>query len=80
MEKVASGGVFFFPFYTFLPSESYFSEHKENALQYKNSLNRELSFLFVHGLLHLLGYDHMKQEDEEVMFHLQDIILGDKNE
>lgn len=53
---------------------------KENALQYKNSLNRELSFLFVHGLLHLLGYDHMKQEDEEVMFHLQDIILGDKNE
>lgn len=53
---------------------------KENALQYKNSLDRELSFLFVHGLLHLLGYDHMKLEDEQVMFHLQDIILGDKHE
>lgn len=40
-----------------------------------NSLERELSFLFVHGLLHLLGYDHMKKEDEDVMFPLQDKIL-----
>jgi probable rRNA maturation factor len=40
-----------------------------------NSLQRELSFLFVHGLLHLLGYDHMKKEDEDIMFPLQDKIL-----
>ena len=40
-----------------------------------NSEQRELSFLFVHGLLHLLGYDHMKKEDEDIMFPLQDKIL-----
>ena len=46
-----------------------------NAKKYNNSENRELCFLFVHGLLHLLGYDHMTKEDEVEMFSLQDIIL-----
>lgn len=36
---------------------------------------REISFLFVHGLLHLLGYDHQNKEEEKVMFDLQDKIL-----
>lgn len=40
-----------------------------------NSDDRELRFLFIHGLLHLLGYDHMKKEDEEIMFPLQEQIL-----
>ena len=48
---------------------------KEQAEEYGHTLNRELSFLFVHGLLHLLGYDHMNKEDETIMFNLQDEIL-----
>ena len=51
---------------------------KEQAKEYGHPLERELSFLFVHGLLHLLGYDHMNEEDEEVMFRLQDEILPPK--
>ncbi len=47
----------------------------EQAKEIGNTPHRELCFLFVHGLLHLLGYDHMKKEDEEVMFPLQEKIL-----
>jgi len=53
-----------------------YEKAEEQAKEYGHSLFREMSFLFVHGLLHLLGYDHMKKEDEEVMFKLQDEILG----
>lgn len=45
------------------------------ALEYGHSLTRELCFLSVHGLLHLLGYDHMNSADEKIMFSLQDKIL-----
>ena len=51
---------------------------KEQAIEYQHSLHRELCFLFVHGLLHLLGYDHMNEEDEKEMFALQDQILTTK--
>ena len=45
------------------------------AKQYGHSLERETGFLFLHGLLHCLGYDHMNEADEKVMFALQDRIL-----
>ncbi len=48
---------------------------KEQAEQYGHSLLRELSFLAVHGCLHLLGYDHMTEADERVMREKQTAIL-----
>ena len=46
------------------------------AQEYGHSLKREMCFLFTHGLLHLLGYDHMNEDDEKEMFSLQKEILN----
>ena len=47
----------------------------EQAKEYGHSIKRELFFLVTHGFLHLLGYDHMKPEEEKEMFDLQKEIL-----
>ncbi len=48
---------------------------KQQAAEYGHSLKREMCFLTLHGLLHLLGYDHMNKADEDQMFALQEEIL-----
>ena len=50
---------------------------REQAKEYGHSLERELAFLTVHGMLHLLGYDHMQPDEEKVMFGLQETILSE---
>ena len=49
---------------------------REQAEEYGHSLMRELGFLTVHGFLHLLGYDHMTEEEEKEMFTKQKDILN----
>ncbi|WP_018931595.1 rRNA maturation RNase YbeY [Gracilibacillus lacisalsi] len=49
----------------------------EQALEYNHSFSRELGFLALHGFLHLLGYDHMNEEDERKMFSRQEEILNE---
>lgn len=48
---------------------------REQAERFGHSFERELSFLAVHGCLHLLGYDHLVKEDEEIMFAKQEVVL-----
>lgn len=50
---------------------------KHQARDYNHSLKREICFLTIHGILHLLGYDHITEKDEKIMFKLQEEILNE---
>ncbi len=52
---------------------------KEQAEQYGHSAKREYAFLVAHSMLHLMGYDHMEEEEEKVMFQKQEEILTGLN-
>ncbi|MDQ0192631.1 putative rRNA maturation factor [Paenibacillus wynnii] len=49
---------------------------QEQAAEYGHSLERELGFLFVHGFLHLLGYDHQDEATEAEMMSKQEHVLS----
>ena len=51
----------------------------EQAYEYGHGEVRELSFLAVHGFLHLLGYDHLDEHGEKEMFEKQEAILNEKD-
>lgn len=48
---------------------------REQAEEYGHSLERELAFLTAHSVLHLLGYDHMEEDERAVMERKQENIL-----
>ncbi|RXI99406.1 rRNA maturation RNase YbeY [Anaerobacillus alkaliphilus] len=52
-----------------------YSRMVQQAEEYGHSVERELGFLVVHGFLHLLGYDHMNEVEEKVMFKRQEELL-----
>lgn len=52
---------------------------KQQAKEYGHSVKREVAFLALHSLLHLLGYDHMTEEDEQQMTALQTAVLDKLN-
>lgn len=52
---------------------------KKQAREYGHSKTREIAFLALHGLLHLLGYDHIKVEDEKIMNETSEKILSNLN-
>ena len=49
----------------------------EQAQEYGHSQKRELAFLVVHGMLHLLGYDHIDEVDRVLMREKEEKILND---
>ena len=49
----------------------------EQAKMYGHSSTREICFLATHGILHLLGYDHMDEDEEKIMFKKQKELLDD---
>lgn len=53
---------------------------QRQAEEYGHALTRELSFLTVHGALHIMGYDHMDDAEREAMFALQEHILEEIGE
>ena len=52
---------------------------EEQALAYGHSVTREYAFLIAHSMLHLMGYDHMTDDDAAVMEAKQRAILDNLN-
>lgn len=50
---------------------------KRQAIEYGHSFEREMAFLTAHSCFHLLGYDHMVESEEKVMFKKQEDILNE---
>ena len=52
---------------------------EEQAKEYGHSFERELSYMIVHGFYHLMGYDHIKEEDKKIMRPKEEKVLNDLN-
>ncbi len=52
-----------------------YQKAKTQAIQHQQIIKKEIAFLFIHGILHLLGYEHRRKKDAEIMQKLEDKIL-----
>ena len=52
---------------------------QEQAIEYNHSFERELAYMVVHGFYHLMGYDHMNDEEKEIMRKKEENILNNLN-
>lgn len=52
---------------------------KKQATEYGHSFKRELAYMVVHGFYHLMGYDHIKEEDKQIMRPKEEKILQELN-
>lgn len=49
---------------------------EEQAIEYNHSIKRELYYILTHGILHLLGYDHMEEEEKQEMREKEEELLN----
>lgn len=49
---------------------------REQSIEFGHSFKREVAFLVAHSMLHLLGYDHMEEEEEKIMCQKQEKVLN----
>ena len=52
---------------------------KEQAVEYGHSFERELAYMLVHGFYHLMGYDHIEEDDKVIMRAKEEEILNELN-
>ena len=50
---------------------------KQQAIEYGHSFERELSYMVVHGFYHLMGYDHMEEEEKKIMRKKEENVLNE---
>ena len=50
---------------------------EKQAIEYGHSFERELSYMVVHGFYHLMGYDHMEEEEKKIMRSKEEIVLNE---
>ena len=50
---------------------------KGQAIEYGHSFEREFAYMLVHGFYHLMGYDHIEEEDKKIMRPKEEKVLGE---
>ena len=52
---------------------------EKQAIEYEHSFKRELAYMLVHGFYHLMGYDHMQEDEKKLMREKEEIVLSKLN-